>query len=509
MNNKILLYYTLGSTLFIGKTDATTLRKDKKPNVILIMADDLGWGDVGFNGSPIVKTPNLDKLAAKSALFSRFYAACAVSSPTRASVLTGRNPYRTGVFTANCGILRPEELTIPEILKEKGYTTGHFGKWHLGTLTVKEKDANRGRVDNYRDYNPPKQHGYDVGFVSESKVPTWDPMKKPADLKKTFSNSYHEGWNYLQEGEKSISFGTYYWDINGNKITNNLDGDDSRVIMDRVIPFIDKNKENPFLAVVWFHAPHLPVVAGPKYTAMYEGHSDFEKNYWGCITAMDQQVGRLVKELEKQGILENTIICFCSDNGPEESTPGSTGIYRERKRSLHEGGVRVPSFIYYPKLIKEGFVTDFPAVTCDYLPTIASIVGYDTNKIPYALDGINLVPFFKHHNLKRKLPIVTAYTNQISLNGIRYKVYYKDGNYVYYDIIKDPTESHPIEETNVLKNLRIKMNLRLEEYKKSFDGNEYGTKSFDKEKQIWRNPKDFKGHKYYRQQEKLKQIIFQ
>ena len=115
------------------------------PNIILVMCDDLGWGDTGFNGNQIIKTPNLDMLAAKGITFSRFYSASAVCSPTRGSCLTGRNPYRLGIPNANSGRLKEEEITLPELLKQKGYATGHFGKWHLGTLTTQVKDANRGR----------------------------------------------------------------------------------------------------------------------------------------------------------------------------------------------------------------------------------------------------------------------------------------------------------------------------------------------------------------------------
>ena len=132
----------------IGSSFVLQIKAQKQPNIIFIMADDLGWGDVGFNGNKIIKTPHLDQLANDGIIFDRFYAGCALSSPTRANVLTGRNPFRTGVFTANEGILRPEEITLPELLQQQGYMTGHFGKWHLGTLTYKEKDANRGRAGN-------------------------------------------------------------------------------------------------------------------------------------------------------------------------------------------------------------------------------------------------------------------------------------------------------------------------------------------------------------------------
>lgn len=127
--------------IFLSILSSQSQQSINQPNIILIMADDLGWGDVGFNGNKVIRTPVLDGLASKGVKMERFYSAGPLSSPTRASVLTGRNPFRTGVFSANEGILRPEEITLPELLKTAGYQTGHFGKWHLGTLTATEMDA--------------------------------------------------------------------------------------------------------------------------------------------------------------------------------------------------------------------------------------------------------------------------------------------------------------------------------------------------------------------------------
>lgn len=146
MNTRIFSIGLLASTTLFAEKMAA--QQNVSPNVILIMADDLGWGDVGFNGNPIIKTPCLDRLAYEGTVFTHFYAGAPLSSPTRASVLTGRNAFRTGVFAPNEGIIRPEEKTLPEYLQAIGYETGHFGKWHLGTLTYKEKDANRGCPEN-------------------------------------------------------------------------------------------------------------------------------------------------------------------------------------------------------------------------------------------------------------------------------------------------------------------------------------------------------------------------
>lgn len=455
-----------------------------KPNIILLMADDLGWGDTGYNGNPIIKTPNLDKMASEGIKFNRFYSASSVCSPTRASVLTGRNPNRMGVFNANVGILRPEEITLPELLKEEGYSTGHFGKWHLGTLTHTEKDANRGKPGNTKEYNPPSLHGYDAAFVTESKVPTWDPMKKPV------GRSKQAGWDYIEVGEPYEPFGTHYWDIKGNKVTENLDGDDSRVIMDRAIPFIEKSisDKSPFFAVVWFHAPHMPCVAGPKYQAMYKGQDVLMRNYAGCITAMDEQIGRLRAFLKEKGVDSNTMIWFCSDNGPENGNPGTTGGFRDRKRSLHEGGVRVPGLLVWPEKITKPMVTDIHCVTSDYLPTIIDLLKVDTKKLKYRLDGQSLLPLIELKKFDRKNPIGFAYQNQIALNDSIFKMYAQSGKYELYNIIKDPSEANDISSQNskVLRKMKSHFESFYGDMEASFVGKEYGTLSFDRMKQVWK-----------------------
>lgn len=487
---KIFLGFGMLGCLFVGAkqkpASISTIEKSKvKPNVILIMADDLGWGDVGYNGNKVIKTPNLDKMSTDGIRFNRFYSASAVCSPTRASVLTGRAPFRQGVFTANEGILRPEEITLPELLKEEGYATGHFGKWHLGTLTHTEKDANRGKEGNLKEYNPPVLHGYNEAFVTESKVPTWDPMKKPVE------GVTENGWNYIKNGQAYKEYGTYYWDINGKKVTDNLDGDDSRVVMDRVLPFIQqaKEKEDPFFAVVWFHAPHLPVVAGPEYAKMYQDQSPLMQNYAGCITALDEQVGRLRAFLKEKGLEENTMIWFCSDNGPERGVPGTTGGFRERKRSLHEGGVRVPGLMVWPGKVKNGFQTDIPCVTSDYLPTIMDVLGIDKSKASNPLDGISLLPLLEGKMTERPKPIGFCFSNQTSYSDNQFKLYSKDGIFELYDIVNDPQESKVIDtEPSVFNSMKAKLQDFVQSSKSSFEGKEYGTESYDRMGQKWIDP---------------------
>ena len=212
---------------------------DSPPNVIMIMSDDQGWGDVGFNGNAEIKTPHLDAMAANGVKFDRFYAASSICSPTRASCLTGRIPYRMGVLAAHTGGMRVGEITVAEALKDQGYRTGFFGKWHVGWVKPDQ-------VGSRGFYSPPWHHGYDETFATTSAVPTWDPTVTP------------DGWNSWGQKENTPwKEGTPYV-LNGKDVTDNLDGDDSRIIMDRVIPFIEADRDTPFFATVWFHAPTNP-----------------------------------------------------------------------------------------------------------------------------------------------------------------------------------------------------------------------------------------------------------
>ena len=431
----------------------------KSPNIILILADDLGYGDLKFNNpSTPIQSPNLNQLALSGIILDRFYAQSPTCSPTRGSILTGRHGYRYGIFRANRGSLPSREKTINKILKKYGYITGHFGKWHLGTLSLKERDSNRGGKGDQSIYSTPWNNGFDATFATESRVPLWHPMRKPKTFPKYLEGSnihfpaLREGWNInhvdgsIQSNETNYKhFGSYYWSGHEDRVNENVDGNDSQLIMDRVIKFIQNSfiKKRPFFTNIWFHSPHLPVVVSQEYTSMYSG-SDLEKSYYGVISAMDEQIGRLMFTLKNMNIIENTFISFTSDNGPEVRTPGSTGIFRGRKRTLFEGGLRVPNIMFYPNgnLIGGHRIN---SITCssDYMPTIINgLLQLNIQPVDEQFDGINILPLLLNSSMKRHKPLGFQSPNVGGLRGrVSGMLVWMDGDYKLVGIANDSGSS--------------------------------------------------------------------
>lgn len=420
------------------------------PNVIMIMSDDQGWGDVGFNGHADLKTPHLDAMAANGVKLNRFYAVSPLCSPTRGSCLTGRYPFRYGILAAHTAGMRQGEVTIPEMLQSKNYKTGHFGKWHIGWVKL-EDAGSRGH------YSPPSQHGFDTHFATTSAVPTWNPTITPKGWK-SWGNKPGEPWKggspYVQDGKP---------------VTDNMSGDDSRIIMDRVIPFIEENKDDQFFATIWFHAPHEPVVAGPEYLAMYSDKKFGEKrkHYYGCLTAMDGQIGRLRTKLRELGIEKNTLLFFCSDNGPSSTHKGiaSAGPFKGHKHQMYEGGLLVPACVEWPGTIAPGKESNVRCATVDFFPTIASVVDYSFSKNKKRpIDGIDLLPVIDGKVTQRDKPLFFGYRRlyqgvdgQALIRG-DYKILKeakKGGSTRLYNIAKDPYEKNDIakEKPKLLKEM--------------------------------------------------------
>jgi len=332
-----------------GVTFAANLDNSDKPNIILVMADDQGWGDTGYNGHPFVQTPALDQMAQEGFIFDRLYAGAPVCSPTRASVMTGRNPIRTKV-TNHGRYLRPQEQTIGETLKAAGYVTGLFGKLHLGS----------GQPDSPCN---PGGMGFDEWVI---------------------------GLNFFDNDP--------YLSRNG-KIEHRK-GKGSVILMDDALAFLKKhrNDNRPIFTVIWFPSPHDPHQEVPDGPSLYNGRKD--AGYYREITLLDQQIGRLRGDLRQMGIAENTILWYCSDNGGLV-TEYSGG--RAKKGSIYEGGLRVPGIIEWPAHNLKGR-TAVPVSTCDMYPTLMAMAGVKL-VAPHPLDGIDISKIIAGKEKKRSKPI--------------------------------------------------------------------------------------------------------
>ncbi len=343
------VYLAFLTTLCGAVPPAADPGEPSRPNIILCMADDQGFGDVGYYGNPIPKTPNLDNMAAAGLRFDRFNAAAPVCSPTRGSVLTGRHPNRFGCFSWGYE-LRPEELTIAEILKSAGYATGHFGKWHLGSV----------RADGP---NNPGASGFDE-WLSAVNFYDNDPI--------------------LSRKGRAVA----------------LKGESSMLAVEAALEFITSatDRGQPFLAVVWFGSPHNPHSATPETRAPYGDLPKAQREYYGEVTGVDLAMGRLRSALRDLKIDENTLVWYTSDNGPqgpEGRGEGSTGGLRGRKGTVWEGGLRVPTIIEWPAAIPEPRVTDVPCGSVDMLPTLLELTGAASPDPDRPLDGVSLAPLIR------------------------------------------------------------------------------------------------------------------
>ena len=429
-----------------------------RPNVVLLMADDMGWGDPGYAGNPVLRTPSLDAMAASGMRFDRFYAASPSCSPTRGSCLTGRHPRRYRILGANHGFLPREEQTVAELLAAEGFATAHVGKWHVGTLATTGRDSVRGGAGGAAWYSPPWENGFQFCMSTEAEVPTWDPMIKPA-------GEYRITWDPIDDASEAVPFGTAFWSGERERAAGEFTGDDSRVLMDAALGFVEScaEREQPFLLVLWFHAPHTPLVSGPPFSDAYaEFENPLQRHYYGSAAAMDAQIGRLRERLRTLGLAEDTLVWFCSDNGPavNPDAAGSTGGLRGRKSSLFEGGVRVPAVAEWPGRIPAGTRTDVLASTCDLLPTVLDAAGLEL-PTDRPIDGVSLLPVLEGADPPRGRHIGFEFAGQAALVEDRFKLVVipeelkvgKDrlppqaeaGTYLF-DLVADPAESTDLAE---------------------------------------------------------------
>ena len=457
--------------LLLLAVSQTTLWSEEptKPNIILVMADDLGWGDVGFNGNSVIQTPHLDAMAKNGMRLTRFYTASPLCSPTRGSCLTGRHPWRFGVLAAHTGGMRRGEMTVAEVAHLKKYQTGFFGKWHLGWVKPEEQ-LPRGY------YSPPWHHGFDETFATTSAVPTWNPTQTQPEK----SSGKKKGKKDSSKEPEPWKGGKPYVH-NGVEVADNMEGDDSRVIMDRVLPFIRgaAQKQQPFLACVWFHTPHEPVIAGPEYRKLYPNNGTAKQNYYGAITAMDDQIGRLRDELRQLGIEKNTILFFTSDNGPSDSLAkkgvASAGPFRGHKHTMYEGGLRVPSVVEWPGQIAADTTSDTVCATVDYFPTVVELTGASLGKkADRPIDGQSLMSVLKGTATERSTPLFFGYRRLYkdidgqALVENRYKLLKRavaGGEYELYDLAEDPAEKNDLSATE--PEILARMKARMAEYDES------------------------------------------
>ncbi|MHC4678423.1 MAG: sulfatase-like hydrolase/transferase [Planctomycetota bacterium] len=331
----------------------------ERPNIILIMADDLGYGDIGCYDSERIKTPNIDALARGGMKFTDYHSNCPVCSPTRAALLTGRYQQRAGiegVVTAakhrHTGMAL-EEVTFAEVLKRRGYATGIFGKWHVGYSP---------------EFNPARQ-GFDefIGYVSGN-----------VDFHSHIDQAgFDDWWKNLEKAPE--------------------EGYTTDLITEHGIDFIERHEDQPFCLYLPHEAPHYPYqgrndpperLPGGKKGRKAKG-DQITRAYKEMVEVMDEGIGRIVATVRRLGLERKTFIFFCSDNGATKN--GSNGVLAGYKGSLWEGGHRVPAVAYWPGKIKSGAVTNQTALGMDLFATMASIAGAEL-PAGLKLDGVNLLP---------------------------------------------------------------------------------------------------------------------
>jgi len=346
-------------------------RSSTHPNILLIITDDQGYGDLGVHGNPKLRTPNLDRLARESVVFQSFYVS-PVCSPTRASLLTGRYNYRTGVVDTYLGrsLMYPDEVTLAEMLSTVGYRTGIYGKWHLG--------------DNY------PMRAIDQGF-QQALTLNGGGIGQPSDP----------------------AGGESYFDpiLFANGKPQKIPGYVSDVITSAALKFIEQNRDRPFFTYVAFNAPHTPLEVPDKYYQTYRqmnlkptdfpsaGHPfpqtfdpETTARIYGMVENIDDNVGRLLRKLDELKLSENTIVIFLTDNGPQQ--PRYNAGMLQRKGSTHEGGIRVPCLVRWPGKFTAGRKVDRIAAHIDVTPTLLEIAAA---KKPAAVkfDGVSLLPLLK------------------------------------------------------------------------------------------------------------------
>lgn len=409
-----------GATAF-GQSDGRAVRK---PNFVIMLADDLGYGDVGCYGSSI-RTPAIDKLAGEGMRLTDCYASAPVCSPSRAGMLTGRTPTRLGIhdwIPAGSAVhLRKEEITIASLLKEAGYATCHVGKWHCN-----------GKFNSPQQPQP-GDHGFDHWFSTQNNA----------------GPSHHNPRNFVRNGRP----------------VGPMEGYSSELIVTEAINWLEKRKgqEDPFCLLVWFHSPHEPVRTDPRFSEKYAQLEPQERReYFGNVEQMDHEVGRLMAYLDREGLRDETFVMFTSDNGPEtlnryktaNRSYGSPGPLRGMKLHLYEGGIRVPGVIRYPAMGKAGDVCHEPVNNTDLLPTLCALAHVEVPR-DRAIDGASIVPIFDRKPVERERPLFWLYEKALG----EPKVAMREGDWKMLAQLTKEGRPHAFELYNVREDISEKHDL--------------------------------------------------
>ena len=370
------------------------------PNVILVMADDMGWAQTGYYDHPVLETPNLDAMAENGLRMDRFYSGAPQCSTTRATVLTGRTNDRTGVLTVGSSINK-QEKTLSAAFRNAGYTTAHFGKWHLNTVHGPD-----GHPLPLSDPHHPGELGFDY-WLSETNQFNLNPL------------------------------------LSRNGTAEHIEGESSEILVDEALRFIEQahKQDKPAFVMIWYASPHRPFEALDEDMEAFEGMPEASRAHHGEIIAMDRSVGALRQGLRDLGIAGNTLVWFTSDNGglptfsvtrasSGEELPGvlpdSTGHLRGFKSSFYEGGIRVPGIVEWPGHVKPR-ISNFPASTLDMFPTLIEVAGLDVGDINEVHDGTSLVPVFDAEPARRSQPMGFRVLGQFGWLDNDYKlIYYRD-----------------------------------------------------------------------------------
>lgn len=403
-NRRFLLAYLIATALCIAFPSGNLSGEDEiSPNIIVLLADDLGYGDVDFNvddldvfSNPHVRTPNLARLAAEGLVMTQHYAASPVCSPSRAGLLTGRTPNRHNIpkwindHTDNDKIFLPgSETTVAELLREIGYETAIIGKWHLNGADWAVEENWRGWTGSF-----PNQQGFDYAFVTKENPHETTDMQHNAQ--------FNPGDFYLCEG-----------DVVGEPV-GKLEGYSSEIIVDTALDWMrhKRDPQRPFFLYLPFDAVHEKVENPEAINALYDtGNIDKDK-YYGNITYLDAQIGRVLDYVYATKQQKNTLIIFSSDNGPEVShvyynavhSWGTSYPLHGNKRQLFEGGIRVPGIIRWTGTLEPG-VTDLPNSTIDLLPTLLEVAGIEKPD-SLDLDGVSILPSLQDgKTIKREKPL--------------------------------------------------------------------------------------------------------